>query len=144
MDEELECHLFTGITRAGDDHVDPGNFYLAELIAVQAQNLACIGGFNQLEQNLTALWTLQGNIRTHIRAFFRILQVAQDNLASWCAHPRTVWVNENLTFAHSIEPSPIFSFVGSIHHHEVSLRCAAVDQQVVNHIGLRVEEVGVE
>lgn len=46
--------------------------------------------------------------------------------------------------SNGVQPCPVFGFVGGIDHNQILVGVAAVNQQVVNYIGVRVHEVGVQ
>ena len=144
MDEELEGHLLAGVAGAGDDQVEAANNRFAQLGALEGHDALAGGGVAaQGQQDVARFGTLQGDIDAHVGACLRVAQVAQDGTARQRRGPRGCAVDENLALQNGVQPGPIFVIIGGIDHHQVVFFGAAVDQRVVDHVGIGIKELRV-
>jgi len=144
MDEKFKAHFLTGVTRARNNHMHPIQNGFTKLGPVQAADAALFSRLSQLEQNIAAERTLQGNINQLIFTLLWVFKVAQDHFTSRRAHPWTVRIHHDFTVTDGIQPRPILGFVGGVDNYEVLVRVAAVNQQVINHVGMWIHEMGIK
>jgi len=139
MYEQLKSHLFARIARAGDDQVNASHFCFAELVALEPQDLARFRWFNQFEQDGRGSWGLAGQ-RPHADpppswGSFRLRRIALRPGVRTQGRSRST---KTLPSRTALSQAQSFGFVGCIDHHEIYFRCTAVNQQIVNHIGMWV------
>jgi len=56
-------------------------------------------------------------------------------------HPGAVPIHQHLAVFDCIQPSPILVIIGCVDHHQVGIGAAAVNQGVINHVGIWIKEV---
>ena len=145
MDEQFEGHLLAGVAGAGDDQVEAAHFGVAQFGALERQQaLARLGADAHRQQDVLALRALQGNIHPHIGAGLRVAQVADDGFVAERAAAGPQVVDLHFAVPDRFQPGAVLVVVGGVDHHQEFVHRAPVDQRVVDDIGIRVEEVGIE
>jgi len=102
MDEKFKAHTLSGVTGTRNNHMHSIQDCFAELSAVQAANAALFGWICQLEEDLAAERTLNGNIHQLIFALFGVFEVAQGHFAPGSTHPRAIRIDHDLAVSNGI------------------------------------------